>query len=275
MSDTGTLPSGDAAVFALFEMFALAFAFEGTSMLLAGGDTRTVILAYGVAVTLFVGGIKWAWLKSKIGPRLGGSLVRVANDARFWFVALLVVFGLIGGQSLLLTQRSSSRAARNEVARSEAISPLPDVAAAPVPTPTPSPKPWQSFAENGYMGQVFVHEIQQNPIPGPHKASIIATDASHQFAKMLLGWLQGSWTTQGGWTIITHGQPDAFIGEPSEYALDDGITIRARADNVDAETLRLAFRVMGLNVHRVILPDSDTQTTYPIVEIGNVPADQR
>jgi hypothetical protein len=54
---------------------------------------------------------------------------------------------------------------------------------------------------------------------------------------MLLAWLQGTWT------IIAHGRPDAFIGESSEYALDDGITIRARAGNVDAETLRLAFRV--------------------------------
>ena len=137
------------------------------------------------------------------------------------------------------------------------------------PTAAPTPKPWQSFAENGYMGQVFIHEIQADPLPGPHTVSIVATDASHQFAKMLLGWLQSSY-----WAIITHGQPDAFIGEPSEYALDDGITIRARAGNVDAETLRLAFRVMGLNVHRVILPDSDART-YPVVEIGNIPADQR
>jgi hypothetical protein len=104
------------------------------------------------------------------------------------------------------------------------------------PTAMPTPKPWQSFAENGYAGQVFVHEIQQNPIPGQHTVSIVATDASHQFAKMLLAWLQSNWT------IISHGQPDAFIGEPSEYALDDGITIRARSGSVDAETLRLAFR---------------------------------
>jgi hypothetical protein len=141
------------------------------------------------------------------------------------------------------------------------------------PTATPTPKPWQSFAENLYAGQVFAHEIQQNPIPGPHTVSIVATDASHQFAKMLLAWLQG-FQGNAKWTVVAHGQPDALIGEPSEYALDDGITIRARVGSVDAETLRLAFRVMGLDVHRVILPDSDART-YPIIEIGNIPADQR
>jgi hypothetical protein len=137
-------------------------------------------------------------------------------------------------------------------------------------TPTPTPKPWQSFAENGYAGQVFVREIQQNPIPGPHTVSIVATETSHQFVVLLLGWLQGS----NKWAIIEHGQKGAFIGQPSEYALDDGITIRARAGSVDAETLRLAFRVMGLNVQRVILPDTDNRT-YVIVEVGNIPADQR
>jgi len=98
--------------------------------------------------------------------------------------------------------------------------------------------------------------------------SIVATEASHQFAKALLGWLQGKWT------IIEHGQPGAFIGQPSEYALDDGITIRARAGNVDAETLRLAFLLTGIDVHRVILPDTDSRA-YTIVEVGNMPAGQR
>ncbi len=136
------------------------------------------------------------------------------------------------------------------------------------PTATPTPKPWQSFASNGDAGQVFAHQIQTNPIPGPHTVSIVATESSHQFAHMLLAWLQGKWT------IIEHGQPGAFIGQPSEYALDDGITIRAREGNVDAETLRLAFLLMGINVHRIILPDTDNRA-YAIVEVGNMPADQR
>jgi len=136
------------------------------------------------------------------------------------------------------------------------------------PSPTPVPKPWQTFIQGGEAGQRFAQQIQQNPIPGPHTVDIIATDASHAFAMSTVGWLQGHWA------IITHGQPDALIGEPSEYSLDDGITIRARASNADAETLRLAFLVSGLNVRRVVLPDSDNRP-YPILEIGNIPPDQR
>jgi hypothetical protein len=147
-------------------------------------------------------------------------------------------------------------------------------AAAAIPTdtptaePSPPPKPWQTFIQGSGASQIFAQQIQNNPIPGSHTVSIVATEESHRFAAALLGWLQGRWT------IIEHGTPGAFIGQPSEYALDDGITIRARAASVDAETLRLAFLVAGLNVHRVFLPDSDNRT-YPIIEIGNIPADQR
>jgi hypothetical protein len=52
--------------------------------------------------------------------------------------------------------------------------------------------------------------------------------------------------------------------------LDNGITIRARVDSVDAETLRLIFMVVGFSVNRVVLPSTDNRT-YPILEIGNLP----
>ena len=63
---------------------------------------------------------------------------------------------------------------------------------------------------------------------------------------------------------------DAFVGNPSEYSLEDGITIRAKADSVDAETLRLIFTNIGFLVRRIVLPASET-STYPTVEIGNLP----
>jgi hypothetical protein len=107
--------------------------------------------------------------------------------------------------------------------------------------------------------------MRQNPIPGPHTVDIIATDSSHDFAVRALSCFQDV----AQWKVIEHGQPNAFIGYPSEYALANGITIRAHADSVDAETLRLAFLVAGFQVNRVILPRTDNRA-YPIVEIGNL-----
>lgn len=98
-------PTGDTAVLALVEMFALAFAFEGTALLLNGGSVMKAVFAYVAAVGLFVVGLKWSWLKSKIGPTLAKSMVNLANDARIWFVALLIVFVFIGASNLI-KQRS-------------------------------------------------------------------------------------------------------------------------------------------------------------------------
>jgi hypothetical protein len=104
-----SIPTGDTAVFALVEMFALAFAFEGTAQILNGGSAMKIAFAYTVAVGLFVAGLRWPWLKSKISPKFADSLIGLANDARVWFVALLIVFGFIGTPSLI-RQRSEPEA---------------------------------------------------------------------------------------------------------------------------------------------------------------------
>jgi hypothetical protein len=135
------------------------------------------------------------------------------------------------------------------------------------PTATPTPKSLvQQWREGQGPWQQCANLIRANPIPGPHTVSIIATESSHDFATGVLSCLKNV----AGWNAVEHGQPNAFIGYPSEYALDNGITIRARVDSVDAETLRLIFMVVGFSVNRVVLPSTDNRT-YPILEIGNLP----
>jgi hypothetical protein len=137
-------------------------------------------------------------------------------------------------------------------------------------TATPTPQP-ESLAQQWVRGsapwQKCVSLVRINQIPPPHEIDIIATESSHDFAVKAVSCFQSA----GNWTIRSHGEPDALVGNPSEYSLEDGITIRAHANSVDAETLHLIFMAAGFDVHQVILPDSDTRAAYPTLEIGNLP----
>jgi len=73
------------AIFAFFEMIALAFAFGGAERLLDGKSLLSVVGAWLAAVAFFVAGIKGSWLRSKIAA--SGILANVPKfyrDSRFW-----------------------------------------------------------------------------------------------------------------------------------------------------------------------------------------------
>lgn len=84
------LPTGDKAVFAFLEMFALAFAFEGVSRLL---DGRYLLgfLALGISIVFFLAGIKWPQIKLRTGKRFVVGLDRIANDSRYRTSAILLI----------------------------------------------------------------------------------------------------------------------------------------------------------------------------------------
>jgi len=85
------------AIFAFFEMIALAFAFGGAERLLDGKSLLSVVGAWLAAVAFFVAGIKGSWLRSKIAA--SGILANVPKfyrDSRFW----------LGGDRSFLFQKS-------------------------------------------------------------------------------------------------------------------------------------------------------------------------
>jgi hypothetical protein len=59
------IPSGDKAVFAFLELFALAFAFEGAAALLRGELSWRTILSFVGAIVCFLGGIRWPQLRAR------------------------------------------------------------------------------------------------------------------------------------------------------------------------------------------------------------------
>lgn len=89
-------PRGDGAVYAFFDMVALAFAFEGTAALLKEGLVAEVPRAYATSVALFLFGVKWPTLKTYFGPRLSTTVENVATDFRYWLLVLLVAFVYLG-----------------------------------------------------------------------------------------------------------------------------------------------------------------------------------
>ncbi len=94
------IPSGDRAVFAVFELFALAFAFEGAARLL-DGKYAVGLLAVAVSIFFFIAGLKWPYIKLKTGSRFAFAIDRLANDSRYRLAAILLVGFYIGISSLL------------------------------------------------------------------------------------------------------------------------------------------------------------------------------
>ena len=73
-------PTGDKAVYAFLELFALAFTFEGAAALLRGETWWRVVGAWTVAIIFFVGGIQWPKIKLLLVRRFGSERRRVASD---------------------------------------------------------------------------------------------------------------------------------------------------------------------------------------------------
>jgi hypothetical protein len=103
------VPSGDKAVFAFLELFALAFAFEGAGALLRGDPLWRIIGAWVLTAILFVAGIQWPALKKRIGTSRIGT---PRNDPRIWLSAGAVSGLVLGvfGMSLLNQIRLASPA---------------------------------------------------------------------------------------------------------------------------------------------------------------------
>ena len=89
MPDTSP-PQGDGAIFAVFELFALAFAFEGTDRLLTG-HYFAALVAYIVALILMITGLKWRWIRQRIGARVASFFEGIGNDSRYWIGSVLLI----------------------------------------------------------------------------------------------------------------------------------------------------------------------------------------
>jgi hypothetical protein len=232
-----SVPSGDTAVFALVEMFALAFAFEGTSLLLNGGGAMKVTFAYIAAVALLVAGMKWPFLKEHIGHRLSDSVTRLANDARVWFIALLVVFGFVSAPGLFT--RTAGVVVPSEVFK-------PDLRLAP-------------FAPNAK----FFTELSTDP----SQSSIVACfpfdpASSCSIAARYRDRLADHWTPDG---------PVVFLlNNPVPVA---GIAIVTPGEHrpTGALELRSKLRDIGIDAAFPVAPDLHLQANEFAVVIGGKP----
>jgi len=72
-------PTGDKAVYAFLELFALAFTFEGAAALLRGEALWRVIGAWLVAIFFFIAGIQWPKIRLFIGRRFGSRPAGIAG----------------------------------------------------------------------------------------------------------------------------------------------------------------------------------------------------
>lgn len=262
MAETGTLPTGNGAVFALFEMFALAFAFEGTTVLLSGRSSIKVAGAYIAAVALFFAGLKWSSLKSSLAPSFASSFVRLANNAYLWFLALLIVFSYIGAPSLLQQLRSKTLTPEQSQVRTQEISQVNSLISAAGPKSPIALIKDDDFETREKFRPILMSSARAGR---PHPIEIVATLESQEVAIHLAGWIAMS-----GWQPRDHGHPNAWVGVPNEYALDDGVTIRAHEDSVNAETVHFALAMIGITARIVVLPVTDNRD-YPILEVGNLP----
>jgi hypothetical protein len=146
----------------------------------------------------------------------------------------------------------------------------------PNPTTAPTPVPTvEQFRHGGYPMQVIISYLQKWPRPGEHDVSIVATEESHDIAKTMVDTVRAGSAAGQVWVVKEHGQGSGvFIGNPTDYALDDGITVRAHVDSADAEELRAALLIAGFDpaqIKRAISPQTDGHD-YVSLEIGNFPS---
>jgi TolB-like protein len=75
-------PTGNKAVYAFLELFALAFTFEGAAAFLHGESWWKVVGAWLVAVLFFVAGIQWPKIRKLLAQRFGSKRERVSKAPR-------------------------------------------------------------------------------------------------------------------------------------------------------------------------------------------------
>ncbi len=90
------VPTGDRAVFAFFEMVALAFAFEGVAALLNRKPWPIVTGSWLASAVFFLIGVKWPSLKKRLSGSVYLKLKEFSVNPLFWLVA-----GAIAGALLL------------------------------------------------------------------------------------------------------------------------------------------------------------------------------
>ena len=152
-------------------------------------------------------------------------------------------------------------------AGSQAVSAVMPTDTPAVIAPTPEPLIDQFVHGTGPFQQAATL-IRTTPRSATHPVDVVSTEQSHDIAGAMVGVIQSG--APYGWKLVEHGQPGAFIGAPTEYALDDGITIRAKTDNADATMLWGILRASGLDVKFVSL-DSTNSHNDVMLEIGNFP----
>jgi TolB-like protein/predicted Ser/Thr protein kinase len=87
-------PTGNKAVYAFLELFALAFTFEGAGAMLRGESWWRVAGAWLVAVIFFVAGIQWPRIRVWLAERFGSRKARAAPTQ----VATVKIANLPGGR---------------------------------------------------------------------------------------------------------------------------------------------------------------------------------
>ena len=73
-------PTGNKAVYAFLELFALAFTFEGAAAFLHGEAWWKVVGAWLVAVVFFVAGIQWPKIRKLLVQRFGSKRERISKS---------------------------------------------------------------------------------------------------------------------------------------------------------------------------------------------------
>ena len=97
------VPTGDRAVFAFFEMVALAFAFEGVAAVLNGKPWSVMAGSWVACVIFFTVGLKWSLLKKRLGISLASKLKRIITNPLYSLVAGAVagIFLYVGLMSIV------------------------------------------------------------------------------------------------------------------------------------------------------------------------------
>lgn len=94
VADVELSPS-DRAMFNLLEGIALAFAFVGTERLFAGGSWWQTGGAWLLSLICSYAGVKWPYIKTKVGNRFTSGIEHIASDSRYRVAVILLVVGYI------------------------------------------------------------------------------------------------------------------------------------------------------------------------------------
>jgi hypothetical protein len=96
------VPTGDLVIFAFCELLAVGFACEFAATLLRG-DFLLAFIAFIATLALFVTGIKWPVIKTKLKAPVAARIEKLALNPRTRIAAFLVVVGYFAMQGVLFT----------------------------------------------------------------------------------------------------------------------------------------------------------------------------